>query len=156
MMLHLSLSIMNQIIVHAVQKYPDEACGFLMGPKGRDLVTEFCPMKNIYNEMHARYPETYPRTARTAYLIDPGEQQKVFEKTASGPEEVKSIVHSHTDHDAYFSEEDQLVAAPWGEPSFPGISFVVVSIYEGKFKETNDYAWHEAEKSFIKRPMNIS
>src|SRR3989338_1291665 len=132
---------MNLVIAHAVKHYPDEACGFLIGEKGRDSVAEFVPVKNVYDEMHAKYPETYPRTAKTAYLIDPRVQQTIFDDAAKNNQEVKAIYHSHTDHDAYFSEEDRLVAAPWGEPSYPGISYLVVSVWDKKLKEMNEYCW---------------
>lgn len=142
---------LDQIAKHAADHYPDEACGFLIGPKGQEAVTEFLPCKNIYNDMHAKYPETYPRTAKTAYLIDPKEQQKVFDDAAKNDEEVKSIYHSHTDHDAYFSEEDRLVAAPWGEPNYPGISYLVVSIWNKQLKEINEFVWDTQQNGFIQR-----
>lgn len=139
---------LDQVVAHAVKHYPDEACGFLIGEKGQNSVTEFIPVKNAYDEMHAKYPETYPRTAKTAYLIDPREQQKVFDDAAKNGQEVKAIYHSHTDHDAYFSEEDRLVAAPWGEPNYPGVSYVVVSIWGGKLKEVNEFFWDASQNGF--------
>lgn len=152
-MLTISRTILERITAHAVKHYPDESCGFLIGEKGQESVREFLPVENVYNRMHARYPETYPRTAKTAYLIDPGEQQRIFDKTAADGRAVRAIVHSHIDHDAYFSEEDRLVAAPWGEPMFPGVSYVVVSIYEGRLREINEFYWSSASKGFVERKI---
>ncbi len=146
---------LNQIIADAIAHYPNESCGMLVGERGQDSVAEFLPCKNAYDEMHARYPETYPRTAKTAYLIDAKEQQKIFDEAEKMGREVKSIYHSHTDHDAYFSEEDRLVAAPWGEPSYPGMSYLVVSIWQGKLKEINEFYWDGAKQDFLQRPINV-
>jgi proteasome lid subunit RPN8/RPN11 len=152
-MLTICQEILDQVVAHAAEHYPNEACGFLIGDKGKPSVTEFLPVRNVYDEMHARYPETYPRTAKTAYLIDPKEQQRIFEETEKGGQEVKAIYHSHTDHDAYFSEEDRLVAAPWGEPMYPGVSYIVVSIWDRKPKEINEFSWNETKKDFVQRKL---
>lgn len=150
-MLTICQSTLDQIVQHAVQHYPNEACGFLIGEKKNPSVTEFLPMKNIYDEMHVRYPETYPRTSKTAYLIDPIEQRKVFDEAEKSGRTVKAIYHSHTDHDAYFSEEDRLVAAPWGEPNYPGVSYIVVSIWNGVLKEINEFTWDG--NNFVERKL---
>ncbi len=142
---------MDQVIAHAVKEYPREACGLLIGEKGQKSAAEFLPLKNVYDEMHRMDPATYPRDARTAYLIDPREQQGLFDEAEANGQEVKAIVHSHTDHDAYFSEEDRLVAAPWGEPMYPGLSYIVVSIDGGKFKEANEYFWDDKNKGYVVR-----
>ena len=150
-MLIIYQEIIDQVVAEAVKQYPNEACGLLVGQKGQNSVTEFIPVKNRYDEMHARYPETYPRTAKTAYLIDPMEQQRIFGEALKTGEEVKAIFHSHTDHDAYFSEEDQQVACPWGEPMVPGVSYLVVSIWGGRLKETNEFFWDDKKKGFVLR-----
>jgi proteasome lid subunit RPN8/RPN11 len=152
-MLIICQEILDRIAAHAAKHYPDEACGFLVGDKGRDSAAEFLPVKNVYDEMRQRYPETYPRTAKTAYLIDPREQQRIFDEAARNGREVKAIYHSHTDHDAYFSQEDRLVAAPWGEPNYPGVSYLVVSIWDGRLKEINEFSWDAATNDFIERKL---
>lgn len=150
-MLTICQEILDRVAEHAIKHYPKEACGFLIGEKGQDSATEFIPVKNVYDEMRAKYPETYPRTAKTAYLIDPRLQREVFDNAAKGGQQVKAIVHSHTDHDAYFSQEDRLVAAPWGEPNYPGVSYLVVSIWDGKLKEMNEFYWNEKTNDFVER-----
>ena len=51
--------------------------------------------------------------------------------------------------------EDKLVAAPWGEPMFPGVAYVVVSIWNGKLKEINEFTWNDIQKSFVERSFLI-
>lgn len=140
--------IWHQMTEQAIESYPNEACGILAGPKGEALGSAFHPCRNIYDDMNAKDAETYPRTAKTAYLIDGIEQQEIFDRVSSDGLEVKAIVHSHTDHDAYFSDEDKYVAAPWGEPFFPEISYIVISIYEGKFKQANEFRWSKETSQF--------
>ncbi len=146
-------STIDEIVAYAKTHWPDESCGLLVGDRGQDSVTEFIPIRNIYNDMHAKYPDQYPRTAKTAYLIDPKEQQRVFDEAAKNNREVKCIYHSHCEHDAYFSEEDRLVAAPWGEPSYPGVSYLVVSIYGKELKEINEFFWDESLKGYNQRKI---
>lgn len=150
-MLIICQEILDKIVAEAVKHYPEEACGLLVGQKGQDSVTRFVPVRNRYNEMHEKYPDTYPRTAKTAYLIDPMEQQRIFDEVQKNGEEVKSVFHSHTDHDAYFSAEDQLVACPWGEPMYPGVSYLVASIREGQLKEINEFIWDDNKREFVLR-----
>ena len=152
-MLTICQEILDEIVAHSITHYPDEACGFLIGQKGQNSVSEFQACKNAYDTMHAKYPETYPRTARTAYLVDPMEQQRIFDEVKKNGMEVKSITHSHTDHDAYFSQEDRLVATPWGEPMYPEISYLVVSVWNRKLKEINEYFWNETKKDFDQRKI---
>lgn len=149
-MIQIEQKVWDEMIEHSRECYPNESCGLLVGPKGRTHGTRFHICKNIYDEMHAREPKVYPRTARTAYLIDGRVQQAIFVETEQQGLAVKSIVHSHTDHDAYFSEEDKTVAAPWGEPMYPEISYIVLSIWDGKFKEANEFIWSQEKKDFMK------
>jgi len=141
-------SVWQVMVRQAQEAYPSEACGILVGPVGERHGTVFHACRNIYDDLHAQDPETYPRTSKTAYLIDGVEQQQLFDQAAGDGLEVKSIVHSHTDHDAYFSEEDRYVAAPWGEPFYPDISYIVLSIWDGKLKEANEFVWNQEKVDF--------
>jgi len=120
----------QQMVDHAKADYPSEACGILVGPKEECSGTVYYPCKNIYDGMHAKDPETYPRTSKTAYLLDGTEQQQIFAQAEGDGLAVKSIVHSHTDHDAYFSKEDRYVAAPWGGTLLSG-DFLYCDFYMG-------------------------
>ncbi len=148
MMIKIEPKIWEQMVAHSIEHYPSEACGILAGPKEGREGTIFYPCKNIYDEMHEKAPETYPRTSKTAYLMDGAEQQALFDKIAGDGLAVQSIVHSHPDHDAYFSEEDRLAAAPWGEPFYPEISYIVISIWDRTLKEANDFLWNAETQDF--------
>ncbi len=148
-MIKIDDKVWEQMVQQAVDGVPSEVCGILAGPKGERVGTVYHPCRNIYDEMHSKDPETYPRTSATAYLIDGKEQQGIFDQVSSDGLEVKSIVHSHVEHDAYFSKEDRYVAAPWGEPFYPEISYIVISVWDGKFKEANEFRWDTETSDFI-------
>jgi len=141
-------TIWEQLVGQAQAGYPSEVCGIVAGPQRERRGTVYHPCRNIYDEVHAKDPETYSRSSRTAYLIDGTEQQQIFDRVASDGLEVKAIVHSHTDHDAYFSDEDRYVAAPWGEPFYPEISYIVISIWKGEFKAANEFVWNTEQADF--------
>ena len=122
----------------ARSEYPRECCGLIIsGESGLELV----PCKNLQDEMRERDPERFPRTSATGYYIDP----KVIMDHAS---QLRCVYHSHPDHGAYFSDEDQMAAAPFGEPSFANTHYLVVSIIAGDIAENNLYAWDEHTGQF--------
>lgn len=152
-MIELEENLANRIIAHAAACYPSEACGMLIGvPKSR-LAREYKRCENIYDKMHAKDPESFARTSRTAYMIDPKEQERIFEEVRRDHSQVLAICHSHADHDAYFSAEDRLIATPWGEPVYDGVDYIVTSIWKGKFKEMNLFAWNPSSKDWDEKKL---
>lgn len=150
----LNSNLLFQIYAEALRCYPDEACGFLIGKIGetREAV-EFIASRNIQDDLHKVDPVRYPRTAATAYVMDSKEQDEIFRKAKEKNQDVIAIVHSHPDHDAYFSAEDKQNACPWGEPLFENVSYVVISVYGGKTKDVFDYVWDETARDFVKNDV---
>jgi proteasome lid subunit RPN8/RPN11 len=151
----LSDYVLHQIYLHAEREYPNEACGMILGPKGHDNAVGVFPIRNIQNELHAKDPEKYPRDARTAYYMD-SKQMKIVEWDAADKGfETKVIYHSHPDHEVYFSEEDRYLAAPWGEPNYPNISWIVISVMGGKAKAASEFFWDVEKKEYIERKLKV-
>jgi len=150
----ISERVLKSIFIECEANHPEEACGFLLGTldEGRKA-EEFVPCKNIQNKLHAEDKERYPRDAKTAYVIDSKEQEAVFARAKEQGLEVVSIVHSHPEHGAYFSDEDKKNAAPWGEPLFPNMSYLVVSVYGKKVKTVADFYWSEEKKDFLEEKI---
>jgi proteasome lid subunit RPN8/RPN11 len=98
----------DQIVAHARADHPDEACGVLAGPAGRDRPERFIPMTNA-----ARSP--------TFYEFDSTEQFQIWQEMDERDEEPVVIYHSHTATEAYPSRTDISYA---GEP---GAHYVLVS-----------------------------
>ena len=149
-MLKISQEMLSQIYKESERRHPEEACGFILGKvddgdRVAELVVE---CENIQNKVHAQDPERYTRDAKTAYTIDPKQMEAVQKQAADKGLEIISIFHSHPEHGVYFSDEDKGMAAPWGEPLFPSISYVVVSVYDGQVKNASDFYWSGETKDF--------
>ena len=123
-------SCLDEAVAWVAQSYPDEGCGLIL-QTGDDF--RFLACDNLANKYHAVDPQTYPRTARTFYIIDPME----FVRAEDRGERVAVIVHSHADVGDYFSDEDIAGALMPRfdpdepiEPAHPGADFLVVSVRE--------------------------
>ena len=133
---------------HAVAEYPHEACGILLGKPGTEKDDVLFNCTNIQNKMHEMYPETFTRDARTAYYIDPKELLGIFKKAEAERLSVKMFYHSHPDHGAYFSAEDEKMALFDGEPVYPDAQYMVISVYNREVKDKAVFEWNSESKSF--------
>ncbi len=141
--------ILEAILRQAEQEYPHECCGMIMGPeKEPEQLTRLCPCRNVYDHYHQLDPVNFPRTAKTAYFIDPKELLAIQKENYRLGEEIRMIYHSHIDAGSYFSEEDTRVALAEGEPAYPGARYLVVSVMQGKVKDTSIYHWDSSRKVF--------
>ena len=128
----------------AVEEYPEESCGVVLV---RDAERRSLRCRNVQNELHARDPQRNPRTARTAYHIDPQDLLRIGRLEADGFG-VAVIYHSHVDADAYFSETDRRQALMDDEPSYPGTTYLVTSVMAGRVKATAAFRWDPAQRDF--------
>jgi proteasome lid subunit RPN8/RPN11 len=118
---------LGPLLRHLEAAYPNEGCGVVLR-RVADGALRVRPMENAYDRAHAEDPETYPRTARTAYTLDPREQLALQRECDATGEEICCIFHSHADVGAYFSAEDRRQAVQDGEPLHPGVSYLVVAV----------------------------
>ena len=110
-MLTIGREILDAIVAHARRDHPDEACGVVAGPVGRDTPTRHIPMDNAARSM-------------TFYEFDSMEQLRVWREMDDRDEEPVVIYHSHTATEAYPSRTDISYA------SEPGAHYVLVSTRE--------------------------
>ena len=130
------------LIEHLESVYPEEGCGLIFeGPHGRRVV----PMKNVYDKYHARLPEQFPRTNRTAYRMHELELQRAVEAAEAAGERLVAIFHSHCDVGAYFSKEDSDMAAPEGLEMRPGLKWVVIAVNRAKIAEYKVFTFAEGQ-----------
>ncbi|MFO0572550.1 MAG: Mov34/MPN/PAD-1 family protein [Polyangia bacterium] len=108
----------------AVARYPEEACGLLLGPRGEPVCDEARVCENQQNRLHALDPETYVRDARTAYNLAPRDVL-FLSRSLEGERPVKVIYHSHVEVGAYFSQEDERAALFDGELVYP-VDYLVI------------------------------
>jgi proteasome lid subunit RPN8/RPN11 len=138
--------VVNEISQHAVEEYPDECCGIIAG-KGSKQTVYRC--ENIQNRLHEEDPVSHPRDARTAYAIDRKEAERIYAEARANNEEVLAFYHSHTEHDAYFSEMDKEVQTVFGEPEFPDAVHIVISVRARKVCDIKCYVWDREKRNFV-------
>lgn len=143
-------TLLQEIYTQAEREYPRECSGMIFGPvdKAGEL-TKLRPCKNVQDDYHAKDPKNFPRTAQTAYFIDPKELLAIQKEVRQGRLAVRVIYHSHIDTGAYFSEEDKRIASPEEEPAYPGVEYLVVSVIRGKVADANLFRWNPAKKDFF-------
>lgn len=129
----------------AVEEYPEESCGVIL-VRGDERRLLRC--RNVQNELHTRDPLRNPRTARTAYHIDPHDLLRIGRLESDGFG-VAVIYHSHVDAGAYFSETDRRQALIDDEPSYPGTTYLVTSVGAGRVDGTAAFRWEGARREFV-------
>lgn len=140
-------AVWDQIFDHAKVDYPAECCGIVISDGNGDFVVHRC--ENIQDKLHAKDPETHPRTARTAYRMDDMQVHKILSQTEQAGGNLVAFYHSHIDCDAYFSQEDRDAATFFGEPTYPGVIYPVVSVVDGDVQGKKVFQWEEGEKGFV-------
>jgi [CysO sulfur-carrier protein]-S-L-cysteine hydrolase len=141
---------LEPLFAHVEAAYPSEGCGVIVaGDKGARII----PLANAYDRYHAKDPQRFPRTSRTAYLFDPKEFLHLQEALDASGEAMVCIFHSHADVGAYFSAEDVQSAAPDGEPLFPGVSYLVVAVDQARVTAAKLFHWQHG--SFGEQPFSL-
>jgi proteasome lid subunit RPN8/RPN11 len=92
-MLLLTAAVWAQLVGHAYDGLPDEACGLIAGPPGTDRVTAFYPCANA-------------AASSRVYTIDPKDHLRADRDAEARGLEINGVVHSHTHTDAYPSPTD--------------------------------------------------
>ena len=129
----------------AAEEYPEESCGVVL-VRGEERRLLRC--RNVQNELHARDPQRNPRTARTAYHIDPQDLLRIGRLESEGFS-VAVIYHSHVDAGAYFSETDRRQALIGDDPAYPGTTYLVTSVAGDRVEATVAFRWDPAGRDFV-------
>lgn len=107
--LQLSRATWMQMVGHAYDGLPDEACGLLAGPPGTSRGTTFYPCRNAAESSRI-------------YTVDPKDHLRADRDADDKGLEILGVMHSHTHTDAYPSPTD-VEQAP-----VPGWHYVIVSL----------------------------
>ena len=116
--------VLGELIRHLAAALPDEGCAALVG---RAASLRVVPLINAQPSHHARDPAAFPRTARTAFSLDPRAWLGLLRSTEAAGEQVLALAHSHPDGTDRFSAEDRHKAAPDGQALYPGMAHLVVA-----------------------------
>lgn len=114
-MLQLSHTALHKLKVHAMNTYPEECCGILLGTERNHtrIVCDIFQTRNAGVESRER-----------RYLIDPEEYSKAESFAAQQAVQIVGLYHSHPDHPAEPSQFDLEQALPW-------FSYVIAAVENG-------------------------
>jgi len=152
MEVRLSAASFDAIKAHAVEAYPNECCGMIIE---RNRCEEVVRVSNLQDELHAKDPAQFPRTAKTAYTMGP-EAAPVLLAAERGDLQLRAFYHSHPEHDAYFSEEDRKQAfGGWDAPNYPDAGQIVVSVYDRTVKSVAAFRWDDEARDFVRTDLIV-
>jgi proteasome lid subunit RPN8/RPN11 len=98
-----------EMVGHAYDGLPDEACGLLAGPPGTNRCTAFYPCRNAAESSRV-------------YTVDPKDHLRADRDAEDRGLEIIGVMHSHTHTEAYPSPTDVAQAPD------PGWHYVIVSL----------------------------
>ncbi len=104
---------------HAAARYPEEACGLLIGTS-RDGVTDVHEVVAARNLARER--------ARDRYDLDPADQLRAEERARAASLEVVGVWHSHPDAPAVPSKVDR-------DAAWEGYAYVIASVRNGRVED---------------------
>ena len=107
--LTLTETVWHQMVGHAYDGLPDEACGLLGGDPATGLVSVFYPCRNS-------------AASSRVYTVDPGDHLRADRDAEGRGFEIVGVMHSHTHTEAYPSPTDV------AEAPDPGWHYAIVSL----------------------------
>jgi proteasome lid subunit RPN8/RPN11 len=156
--LRIPKAVLDRVYAEALEHYAkdSESCGILRGPESDPgLVDEIVVMENRAAKLHALDPETYPRTARMYFDVDPLKFSRLVEAGDKDGRPVKVLYHSHLDAGAYFSETDAQAATMGGpEPTFD-LAYLVTSVRKGAIETHALFIWDPATRTFVSTTLDV-
>ena len=108
-MLHLTRDLWLQMVAHAYDGLPDEACGLLGGDPGTGVASVFYPCRNAAGSSRV-------------YTVDPRDHLRADRDAEDRGLEIVGVMHSHTHTEAYPSPTDVEQAPD------PAWHYVIVSL----------------------------
>ena len=130
------------IYEHARTTYPDECCGYLVGPRDGAVDGAIACRNAQRDGDHPTHPD---RGADTGFVIS-GAELFAFARALDGDRPPRVLYHSHTNGRAYFSEVDR--GAAGAPPHYP-VQHLVVGVTAEGLTEAAQFAWSEDERDFV-------
>jgi proteasome lid subunit RPN8/RPN11 len=153
--LEIERSVMEEIEQHALECYPSESCGFVLGPADRPALLDAMQREeNEADKYHRLDPATFPRTSKTYFKINELRAARTFERGEREGRPVKAIYHSHCDAGAYFSDEDAATFASGGQLMWP-CAYIVVSVVDGQVRDRRLWVHEPGTDRFRESTLTI-
>jgi proteasome lid subunit RPN8/RPN11 len=143
--------VLTELVRHLSAALPDEGCAVLLA---REDQVRLVPMENAQARHHARDPDAFPRTARSAFSLDPRAWLDLLREADRTGERIMAIAHSHPDGGTGFSAEDRHWAAPDGQPLLPGVAHLVIAFRASRPSGARWALW--ADGDFIESDCPLS
>ena len=124
MSLIISQTLYAELRAHGEETYPHECCGVMLG-KAADDAIQVSALRRAGN--------TRTDSAHNRYNIAPQELVKIQRQGRGLGLDIVGFYHSHPDHPAQWSKTD------FSEAHWPGCSYVITSIEQGKAVTTNSF-----------------
>jgi proteasome lid subunit RPN8/RPN11 len=136
-MLTLANSLLELIKAHAVDSYPNECSGLIVGLYDKGVAKRIFPMKNVHSEgTHNRY------------LIDPKEYVQVEKQARSLGQDVIGIYHSHPDVPAKPSQYDT-------DHTWPFYTYVIASVMKKKVDHVLAWTLRDDKTGFDEAELRV-
>jgi len=140
----------------AATERDEESCGYLVGPSDNALLADtIVPMENRANKLHRLDPESYPRTGRMYFDIDPLKFARAVREGEAAGRPVKVLYHSHLDVGAYFSETDAQAATAGGSEPTYDLAYLVTSVRAGVVHDRKLFVWDTETKRFVEAMLTV-
>ena len=136
--------VLELVYEHARAAFPDECCGYLVGPRGGN-VTAAVACRNAQRD--GDHPTAPDRDADTGFVIS-GRELLVFARSFDGDTPARVVYHSHTNGRAYFSQVDREVAASADGPHYP-VQHLVVGVTQAALTECAQFDWSDEARDFV-------
>ena len=121
--------VFHELCQHAVQAAPEEECCGLIVGNALERYLRVVRCANEMGAMHEKDPERYPRDARSAFYMSPGDLEKASHEAEERGERITAVYHSHIGAGAYLSAMD-LAYAEHALFPFPDADQIVVTVVE--------------------------
>lgn len=135
MIVEMPTPVMQHIAACALARFPEEACGLLVGRRANDSVTV----------SHAQESGNIAAEPRTSFEVDPGLRLRLQRALREEGAEIVGIFHSHPSGDPTPSATDQ--AAIWE----PDLVWLITAVEDGAVGESRIYAADNTDPPSFRR-----
>src|SRR5262245_16626002 len=129
------------MVAHALEGYPFEVCGVLVGRAEDRSVRRLVRVRNREEE-----------SPRVRYVIAPEDLLRIQKDARAGGDEILGFYHSHPDHPARPSETDRRIAA---EGLSDGVIHVVIGVEGGERATPAAWVFRDALGGFEPEPLEV-
>ena len=127
-MVSISKELLQEMIVHSEETFPNESCGFFFGNNsegGNKTVTDILQVVNAKEG-----------DQRRRFYISPKDYMKAERYAEDRGIELLGVYHSHPNHPAIPSEHDRVAAQPI-------FSYFILSVQNGKFDHIRSWVLND-------------